>query len=75
MSAGGNRGAVTDGDQSDVGPEFRLPRSTADLSADWRAADAAVRTAATDDQHASVRLRMTSLAERQRRAAVAGRTV
>jgi ribosomal subunit interface protein len=75
VSAGGNRGAVTDGDQSDVGPEFRLPRSTADLSADWRAADAAVRTAATDDQHASVRLRMTSLAERQRRAAVAGRTV
>jgi len=75
VSAGGNQGAITDGDQADVGLEFRLPRSTGDLSADWRAAEAAVRAAATDDQRASVRLRMTSLAERQRRAAVAGRTV
>jgi hypothetical protein len=75
VSADDNRGAITDGDQSDVGPEFRLPRSTGDLSADWRAAEAAVRAAGTDDQRASVRLRMTSLAERQRRAAVAGRTV
>jgi hypothetical protein len=54
-----------------------LPRSTGDLSADWRAAEAAVQAAATDDQRASVRLRMTSLAERQRRAtgAMAGCTV
>jgi ribosomal subunit interface protein len=75
VSAGGNRGAVTGEHRVDVGPEFRLPRSTGDLSADWRPADAAVRAAVTDDQRASVRLRMTSLAERQRRAAVAGRTV
>jgi ribosomal subunit interface protein len=75
VSAGDNRDAVTDEHQPDMGPEFRLPRSTGDLSADWRAAEAAVRAAVTDDQRASVRLRMASLAERQRRAAAARRTV
>jgi ribosomal subunit interface protein len=77
VSAGGNRGAVTGEHRVDVGPEFRLPRSTGDLSADWRAAEAAVRAAVTEDQRASVRLRMDSLAERQWRAtgAVAGCTV
>jgi ribosomal subunit interface protein len=74
-STRGDRGPVIGAYQADVGVEFRLPRSTGDLSADWRAAEAAVRAAATDDQRASVRLRMASLAERQHRAGVAGCTV
>jgi ribosomal subunit interface protein len=64
---GGDPAAVTRGHRADGGPEFRLPRSSGDLSADWRAAEAAVRAAATDDQRAAVRLRMESLAERQHR--------
>jgi hypothetical protein len=47
-------------------PEFRLPRSTGNLAADWRAAQRALLAATTDEQRAAVQLRMESLAERQR---------
>jgi hypothetical protein len=46
-------------------PEFRLPRSTGDLAADWRAARIALAAAETDEQRVAVRLRMESLEERQ----------
>lgn len=54
------------GDRADGDSQFRLPRSTPDLAADRRAAEAAERAAVTDDQRAAVRLRMESLTERQR---------
>lgn len=49
---------------------FRLPRSTADLRSDWRAARRAQAAAATAAQHAAVRLRIQSLNERERAAAM-----
>lgn len=44
--------------------EFRLPRETGNLPADWRAARAALDAATTDAQRAAVRLRIESLAAR-----------
>jgi hypothetical protein len=46
-------------------PEFRLPRSTGNLAADWLAAQLAFVAATTDEQRAAVRLRVESLTERQ----------
>jgi hypothetical protein len=57
---------------TDVAPwssEFRLPRSTGNLRADWRAARRAGATATTDAQREAVRLRIRSLNERERAAA------
>lgn len=51
------------------GLEFRLPRATGNLAADWTAARTAEHTATTDAQRAAVRLRIESLTERQRVAA------
>jgi hypothetical protein len=45
---------------------FRLPRETGDLASDCAFALVAHRAAETPEQHAAVRLRMKSLAERQR---------
>lgn len=49
--------------------EFRLPRSTGNLRADWRAARRAEATATTDAQRGAVRLRIRSLNDRERAAA------
>jgi hypothetical protein len=49
---------------------FHLPRSTGDLRADWRAARRAESAATTGAQRAAVRLRIQSLNERERAAAL-----
>lgn len=48
------------------GLQFRLPRSTSDLLADWQVARIAQATASTDAQRAAVALRIESLTERSR---------
>lgn len=69
--SGGDRAAIR-ARRVEPGSEFRLPRSTLDLGADWRAAESAERAAATDRQRAAVRLRMESLTERERHGSSAG---